>query len=364
MSNFDQLKSYLKQDPENETLLLDCVEAAIDDGKYDVASTMLNPLLTSEHSRAIGLSGLLAIRQGHYQKATIIFSTLMETTPNDPALRFNQAWSLAKLKRFEDALAVITEDCARLLPQAASLRVQLYHQLGQFDNAEAYAREYMQLFPNYSDLAAVASTVAMDIDEPEWARELSNLAPDHPNAMITLATLDLSEETAESSLLLFNKALKKQPNSARALIGKGLAELLLGKSREASQNLDAGAESFGTHLGSWIAAGWSYAMQGDLKTARKRFEHALEIDDSFSETHGSIGILDIIEGDTDAGHKHVRVARRLDTNSASAALGQILILQNQGRAGAAREILEKAMQTPINSSGETIAQSMVKMGFR
>lgn len=364
MNSLDQLKSYLDHDPSNETLRLECAETAIHTKHFNDALTLLKPLLESEHKKAVELTGLIAIKKGQYDEANKIYSTLASKNPRDFSLQFNQSWSLAKLGRFEDALSIMDEDCARSLPQAASLMVQLYHQLGDFDKAGSSAREYTHIFPNYPDLAAVASTVAMDIDDPEWARKLSELAPEHPDAMITLATLNLSEDTAHSSKALYDKALVKRPNSARALIGKGLAELLLGNSDEASDHLDKGAEAFGTHLGSWIAAGWSYAVKGDMKTARERFEHALSIDDSFSETHGSIGILNILEGDIQTGRKNIRTARRLDVNSASAALGQILILQSQGRAAAAQDVFEKAMQTPINSNGETLAQSMVKMGYR
>jgi len=210
---------------------------------------------------------------------------------------------------------------------------------------------------------AAASTVAMDVIDQDWAQELAARAPDHPEAKITIATLQLSNETAEEASALFDEVLAVRPNAARALVGKGLSQMLLNNSSEASENLDKGAESFGTHLGSWIAAGWSYAVNGDLETARQRFEHALSIDETFSETHGSLGVLHIMEGDIAKGQKSIRTARRLDPDCASAALGQILILQGQGRAEAAKELFQRAMDTPIDETGKTLSQAMVSMGM-
>lgn len=364
MSEFEQLRQYLRQDPENDALLQDCAEAAINERKYEEAIIILKPLVGKGNSKSINLMGLIDLKRGNFEAAERTFNRLMqEGEPDDSALRFNLAWSQANLKKYSTALESLTDKTAQTLPQAAMLRIQLLHQLGQFDDAANLARKYTSIFPNDSGLAAAASTIAMDIDDPKWARELAACAPDIPEAKITIATLNLSENTAEDAAKLFDEVLSVQPKSARALIGKGLSQMLLNDPVNASENLDRGAESFGTHLGSWVAAGWSHATQGNWDIARARFEHALSIDDTFSETHGSLGILDIMEGDIPSGQKRIRTARRLDPDCASAALGQILILQNQGREGAAKEIFEKAMNTPIDATGKTLSQAMISMGM-
>ena len=162
---------------------------------------------------------------------------------------------------------------------------------------------------------------------------------------------------------MFDEVLAVRPDAARALIGKGLSQILMGDPEAASISLDKGAESFGTHLGSWIAAGWSYAVRGDYETALSRFNQALSIDDTFAETHGSIGVIDILQDRADEGQKRIRTARRLDPECASAALGQVLLLQGQGRSDAAQQIFERAMNTPIDGSGKTLSQAMIDLGM-
>jgi len=363
MNEYQQLKEYLTQDPDNQNLRIDCAEAAINEKAYDDALDLLKPLVSSGNPKSLGLLGLMDLQRGEFENAEKTFAMLMEGGIDEAGLRFNRAWALASLKDFESALEILTDEAAQALPQAAMLRVQLCHQLGNFDKAEKLAREYLEIFPDYDGLLAASSTIAMDVDDPEWAAELAKRAPNHPEAKITTATLLLSIENAKEASKLFDEVLEVQPNAARALIGKGLSEMLLDNSEAASKNLDQGAESFGTHLGSWIAAGWSYAMRGDLETARERFEHTLSIDDTFSETHGSLGVLSVLEGDTAKAQKSIRTARRLDPHCASAALGQILILQSQGRMEAAKDIFDKAMNTPIDESGKTLSQAMISIGM-
>lgn len=363
MSAYQELKHFLEQDPDNTALRLDCADAAIAEDAFDDAMTLLVPLAEKGEPKAIGLMGLIDLRKGEHEAAAKTFGMLMDGGIDDPGLRFNLAWSLAHLKRFEDALEVLTDDAARSLPQGAMLRVQLLHQLERFEDAADMARAYVELFPDYPGLLAAASTIAMDTDDAEWAQELAARAPDHPEAKVTLATLNLSRENAADASAMFDEVLAVRPDAARALIGKGLSQILMGDPEAASISLDKGAESFGTHLGSWIAAGWSYAVRGDYETALSRFNQALSIDDTFAETHGSIGVIDILQDRADEGQKRIRTARRLDPECASAALGQVLLLQGQGRSDAAQQIFERAMNTPIDGSGKTLSQAMIDLGM-
>ena len=198
MSAYQELKHFLEQDPDNTALRLDCADAAIAEDAFDDAMTLLVPLAEKGEPKAIGLMGLIDLRKGEHEAAAKTFGMLMDGGIDDPGLRFNLAWSLAHLKRFEDALEVLTDDAARSLPQGAMLRVQLLHQLERFEDAADMARAYVELFPDYPGLLAAASTIAMDTDDAEWAQELAARAPDHPEAKVTLATLNLSRETRQT----------------------------------------------------------------------------------------------------------------------------------------------------------------------
>ncbi|MEM9599391.1 MAG: tetratricopeptide repeat protein [Pseudomonadota bacterium] len=363
MTEHEKLAEFLAHDPDNETLRLDCARAAIDAGAHEAVQDYLEPLLTSDHPAALGVSGLAALHRRDYETAETAFGSLMQAGQDDPGLRFNRAWSLAHLQRHEDALETLNADTVGTLPQAAMLHVQLLHQLGRFDDAANIAREHVTQFPDHEGLLASVSTLAMDQQDPDWARDLALKSPDHPQSQITLGSLSLIDGLSADAEQLFDKALLEEPGAPRALIGKGLARVLSGDLSAASSYLDKGAEQFKTHLGSWIAAGWIHAMNGDLETAKARFKQAESVDDTFSEVQGSLGVLDVLQGREDTGRTRLRAARRLDRNSPSAALGQMLILQAQDRSEDAQALFAKALETPINDQGTTLGQAMVQMGM-
>ena len=125
--------------------------------------------------------------------------------------------------------------------------------------------------------------------------------------------------------------------------------------------LDRGAEIFGDHLGSWIASGWAYLLAGDALLARARFDRALQIDETFSECHGSLAVLDVLGGKTEEAQRKCAVALRLDRQCFSASFAQILLAAGAGDQERAERILRIALQQPLGSNGQTLAQAITRM---
>ena len=131
----------------------------------------------------------------------------------------------------------------------------------------------------------------------------------------------------------------------------------------APADLDRGAELFGTHLGSWIAAGWAHFVVGDRVTARARFEKALALDPTFAESHGGLAVIDVAEGRLEEAGERAKVAFRLDRDCYGAALARSLLATAEGNSARASAILDIALVNPIDASGRTIAQSLARMGL-
>lgn len=362
-SRFDRLRSYLEQDPDNHSLASDAIEAALAEKRVDEAEALLtrHPL---DRSRTAYLAGLVAMHREDWSQATGHFRALIGAGEMSPAIRFNLAWSLAMDKSFADALAILDSPTSDALPQAAELEIRVRHELGQFDEAGSRARELLELHPGHRGLNAAVATLAIDIEDTALAERCARIAGDHPEALTTLGTLALETEDSEAARALFREALERDPSSPRALIGQGLSRLLDSDSLGAAADLDRGAQGFETHLGSWIAAGWAYFIGGDAATARARFEHALAIDDSFAETHGSLAALDILDGNLEEARRRIAVARRLDRASFSAALAEMLLASGTGDADKAKRIFEIALATPLDASGRTLAQSFARLSAR
>jgi tetratricopeptide (TPR) repeat protein len=144
-----RLLGYLDADGANLSLLSNAAEAALGEGRADLALDLLSrhAALGPLGDKEINLAGLAALQTGDFAGAQRHFDHLVVHHPDDPNLGFNLAWALASQKRFADALARLGEPVALLLPQAAMLRVQLLHELGQFDEAGEAARRYVEAFP-------------------------------------------------------------------------------------------------------------------------------------------------------------------------------------------------------------------------
>lgn len=362
-SRFDRLIEFLEQDPQNANLAADAVEAAIAEERLDQAEALLSDGRVDER-RAAYLSGLVAMRRQDWPGAAAQYQAMFDAGEEAPAIRFNLAWSLAMEGRSDQALAALDETTARALPQAAELEVRLRHELGDFEGAEARARALLELHPEHRGLNAAVATLAIDVEDTELAAQCARKAEDHPEALTTLGTLALEKEDSATARALFEQALERDPNAPRALIGQGLSRLIEADATGAAADLDRGAELFGTHLGSWIAAGWAHFTAGDFATARLRFEHALALDGSFAESHGSLAALDVLAGDLDSAKQRIAVAKRLDRASFSAALAEMLLAAGSGNAEKSRRIFEAALATPLDASGRTLAQAFARMGAR
>lgn len=359
-----RLTAYLATDPDNVRLLADAAEAAFAAAQFDATLDLLD-----RHARvaplppqALNLAGLAAMRLHQWQLAADRFAALMDGGADAPAVRFNRAWSLAMAKQFDAALPLLDDATTTELPQAAQLAVQLLHQDGDMDAAEALARTAIERHPDHRGLNAAVATLAIDIEDLDLAARCAERAGDHPEALTTRATLALGDDQVTEAAQLFEAALERDPHAPRAWVGHGLAQLLAGNPAQAAQELDKGAALFSTHIGSWIAAGWAYFIARDLASARQRFETALALDDSFAESHGSLAVIAILEGRLDDAKQQTQVALRLDRQSFSGALASTLLAAGAGDTARAQQIVERALRTPIDANGRTIEQALARLG--
>lgn len=356
---------FLKADPDNLSLLSDTAELAIEEKQPKTALKLLDRYAhtTDLPEKERGMLGLAAMQTKEFERASEVFSKLLEEGHDNPSVRFNCAWSNAMLKNFDQAMDILDDDTLAALPQAAMLHLQILHDQGEFDLAAEKAREYFEDDNEHPGLNAAISVLALDVEDIELAKSTALKAGDHPDALTTLGTLALGEDDGDEALALFDKAMAINPHGPRTWIGKGLAHLVKGENDEALKNIDQGAEMFGTHIGSWIAAGWAHFVKNDVEGARERFERALNIDPNFAESHGSLAVIDVIQGNLAEARRSTKTALKLDNECFSAALAQVLMLSSSGNSEKAQQIFERAIHTPIDDSGRTISRSMTRMGL-
>ena len=362
---FARLTDLLAHDPHNPHLLSDTAEAAQAEQRWDDVTALLDRLAAVQPlaPAQLHLAGMAALQRQDWSAAEGWFARLIDDGVAPPPVRFNRAWALAMAGRGSDGLELLDAATVDALPQAAQLCVQLLHDAGAMDAAMAQARASIERHPAHRGLNAAVAMLATDMDDLELARRCAEAAGDHPDALVTLGTIALDEGDPAAAAEQFARALARNPDAPRALVGSGLARIAAGgDTQAAAAEIDRGATLFATHLGSWIAAGWTHFLRGDHASARDRFAHALTLDDNFAEAHGALGVLDLLAGDTASARRRIAVAIRLDRNCFAAALGQVLIAQGEGQADRVQAILATALHAPIDESGRTLAQAMVQAG--
>ncbi|MBD8679362.1 tetratricopeptide repeat protein [Sphingomonas sp. CFBP 13720] len=363
MADYEQLAAFLATDPDNAALIADTARAALDAGRPTEAA-----VLAARHRALDGPSpamdhviGLAAMAAGDWTGAVAAFGALNAAGIAATGIGYNLAWSHAMLGQHDDAIALLNDDVVADLPQAAQLLIGLLHDRGDIDRAEAVARAAFDRFPDHVGVNAVISTLAIDIEDLDLAGAAASRAGDHPDALVTRGTLAMDDSDPQAASALFDAALAVRADHPRALVGRGLLALNAQDPAAASW-LDRGAEAFGSHPGSWIAAGWAHLLAGNAADARVRFDRALAIDDRFAEAQGSLAVLDILAGDVVGGRRRAVIARRLDPASFSAALAAAMLAAGDGDAAAVERIVGLALTTPIDDGGTTIAQALARMG--
>lgn len=353
-----RLLSFLEHDPANHNLRVDAASTAIDERQYALAAGLLEG---ADGSPALlNLAGVLALMEGRFGDAAEAFARLREGGADDPAIRFNLAWAKAMTGDFAGANELLDDDALAVSPRAPVLKIEAMHHLDLHEEALTTGHALAERFPDNEALMGALATLAMDADEMELASDYAARAGDNPQGLAARGMLMLDGESAAYAMPLFERALAARPDSARAWIGQGLGLVSLGQSAAGAEALERGADLFGDHLGSWIAAGWAHFTSQDNGKARACFERALAIDPNFAESHGGLAVLDVLEGNIEHAEQEATIALRLDRNCLGGALAKSMLLERQGKSDAAQRIREMALSMPVGPGGKTIAEALVK----
>lgn len=360
---FDRLVGFLAEDPDNLALLADAADAALAESRYAEASDIIDRhgrIAPPPPSLINGL-GLCALAEGRHADAVCIFESLHAQSPSDSGLLANLAWARSGL---DDHLGVLDAvDGAKETVAIAMLKVRALHNLGRLEEAMAVGDAWTDR-DGSPELWGVLASVALDAEAVDRAETWAQRASDTPDGATALGIIALSGARAAEAREFFEHALSARPDFARGLTGLGAVLLDEGKPIEAAKNFDKAAKIFDTHLGTWVAAGWAYLIAGDLGNARSRFERVLAIDETFSEGHGGLAVLDVLEGHDTLAERRAEIALRLDRRGLGGALARSMLLEQSGDVHSARRLRTMALEAPAGADGKTIAQMIALAASR
>ena len=364
-SRLERLMAFLAHDPNNVNLLRDAAMAAYDEGKLDDSADLLDRYrqMSPLPPQMVNLEGLIALRSGRTLDAARNFDLLLEQGVGGAAIRFNRAWVHALDAEYQAILPLIDAEVIKTQPKAGALKIQALHHLGLLQEALAEGAEMVKALPQDDVLLGALSVVAMDADDFDLARIYAEKAGGGVDALTTRGLISLHEDLPADATLLFDQALVKQPSAPRALIGKGLALVIAGDVENGADYVTQGAQIFGDHLGSWIAAGWMHLLARDFQNARANFERVMMLDENFAESHGGLAVIAIAEGNLEAAKKRADIAIRLDKDCFGGMLAQMMLRDAAGNEAGAQRIWDKAMEMGIGPNGKTLGQAMIGFGF-
>lgn len=364
-SRLQSLLGFLERDPGNTSLIADAAQAAFDEQSLAGARELLarHAAIEPLPSSLVNLEGLIALSEERFEDAIAIFSALTAAGGANAALKFNLAWAYARMEKWPEALELLDADTVAASPRAPSLKIHVLHHMERYDEALAEGETLARRFPDDAALMGALATLAMDAEKMDLARTYAERGAKSVEGTTALGFMALAERDVHA-LSLFDKAIAQDAASPRAWIGKGLGLLVSGDAKKGADAIDRGASLFGDHIGSWIASGWAHFAGGDNTKARESFERAMAIDPNFSECHGALAVMDLMDGKPEAAERECEIALRLDKKSFGGALAKMLLLDRSGNPEMARRVRDVAFATPLGPRGETLAQILAQSGGR
>jgi Tfp pilus assembly protein PilF len=346
LARLERRLEFLKADPGNLNLLVECADLALELGRQGEAQALLERGLALKAGDPYLRARLATVKlsTGDVAGALEILEALVKGGETAAALRYNLAYALMLAGRHAEAkeqLAPIASE----MPQAALLLVRAQHHLGELDEAIRFAEDYATAHPEDAEVSAQLAMLYLDNDDFTKARAWSDkalaLKQKMPEAYFTAGFLALADEDEERAEKLLGQAIELNPKSGRAWAGKGLTAMLRGELAAGEEGLARAVQYMPQHIGTWLALGWCQMLRGRLDEAEASIGRAYALDRTFDETHGALAMLEFMRGKGNRAQRRVDTALRLDPGSVGARIAKVLLeaKNEQMKAEGLRQVL-------------------------
>lgn len=196
-----------------------------------------------------------------------------------------------------------------------------------------------------------------DAGNSEKALSLSNkvLSKDEFNleCLIARGSIYIENKNFNEAYADFKHAVDHHPSSGRAWSGLGQIDFYNFQVNDAVESLEHAVEFMPNHVGTWHLLAWAYLMRDDIDKAHDAFEQSYLLDRNFGETHGGLASIYALKGEKEKAQKHIKIADRLDKSGYSSTYAKLVLLNKDGKHEEAKEMFEKAKNTPNEKLGIT-----------
>jgi tetratricopeptide (TPR) repeat protein len=350
-SKLDRLAAMLKADPSNARLRVDCIETALQLRLYESAVVLADEglILSPENEQLLFLKSNALIGCKNFGSARTLLDFLHALLPLDAAISQNLALCCYCVNDFAGArnhLESLYTSGNRDVGVVRML-VSSCHHIGNMERATTVADENKDLGRSDAALAGVYALAYLDDSRASDAAKFAALAlrsnPNNMDALLTDGTLRTGSGDIERAQQSYERVLAMNPSSGRAWVGLGMLDMLQRDFVKAKERLKKGLEHMPGHVGSWHALGWAYFVTGELDDAQKTFDHAMEMDRNFAETHGALGAIAAMQGNVAVAEEYARVALKLDPDCMSAQLVQSLLAARGGDRARSQQVISETL---------------------
>lgn len=371
-ARLQRLAAYLEQDPGNASLLAEACDAAMACGQHERADAYADAAerLALEPAPWQLRRAHIAIARRDLDRAADLLQALRTGQGEHPVLAHDLAYVHLMQGEFDRCRELVEPwlegSAASELPLEQLGAMQLLwlramHRLQLLDEALEWAKAQDAGARLQPAARGAASLIALDAEDFDTARDFSSGAlaasPRQVEALVALGSLALVTGDGTRANQLLQQALECNPDDGRTWSALGMASLLAQDLPRAESQLQRAVDNMPGHVGSWHALGWARLLQGDHAGALAAFRTALEIDRNFAETHGALGLVLALTGESSASRHHLDLADRLEPGNLTGRYARALLAGEAGDRQAVEKLARRWLDRPGffgRSLGETV----------
>ena len=364
------LRSYLETDPENEQLRADIFDEALTVGDFGLAEQQVSAVLQNNpdampwlHRRAV-----LFLARKEYSAAQTALEALLSAGVNDVAVSYNLAFALflqGQVKAALDRLAPAVDAAGEVMQPALALWLRCMHHLVQLEEGLRKFESYASTRTVTEEVLGVAGLMALDVGRAEdagvWSARALAVNANRLEALVVQGSLVLGQQDTAAAQALFERALAVNRTDGRSWSGLAFTYLLEQRLDLAHQAFHNAVRTMPQHIGTWIGLGWCEFMRRDLPAAHQAFASALALDRNFGESHGSLAVVLVAEGNRADAAREVELALGLDKACLSARYAQAMLSGEVNDPVAFRRLAQRVL---AQHRGPREGQSLADVAFK
>jgi len=358
-SRLGALLKHRQADPANLALVCDLVDVYLQLGEAAQAEAVLTAALErrpGDQSLLFRASSLALAKADHPEALRILDGLAAQGLDGIP-VRCNRALALLWLGRPREVVESLRplESRSREYPPLLLLLARAHMALQELDAAMSMAGAFLSLRPDDPEGEGLMALLLVDAGRyaeavPHAAKSLA-VNPGQLEALLAQGRIALERQDAAQAIRNLKPALERYPTSGAAWSALAQAQLLRIDLPAAEQALEQALRYMPEHVGTWHLKAWCQIMRGDAAGAQKSYAAAYELDHNFGETHGGLAVTAAMQGQEAEARTAIKRALRLNPKGLSARYAEALLLEREGRADAARAVIDELLNRESTHKG-------------